>query len=312
MGYLHIDNLYKNQLILQFKTVYALEKVHGTSAHIAFNNGELRFFSGGENYEKFVTLFDKDNLLNAFTEKVGVDDRTAPADAGLGAPKARTVVVFGEAYGGKQQGMSATYGPTLRFVAFDVKIGDMWLQVEQAHDFVRGLGLEFVDYEKIEATLPEIDRCRDLPSTQAVRNGIMVPQIREGVVLRPPFEVTLNNGGRLIAKHKRDEFRETKSPRVMDPEKQQLMNDAELIADEWVTPMRLEHVIDQLIRERSNKQVEMGDMGQIIKLMTTDIYREAQGEIVSSKEVGKAIGARTVKLVKAYVDERLREQTRTV
>ncbi len=34
MGYLHIDNLYKNQTIRLFRECYALEKVHGTSAHV--------------------------------------------------------------------------------------------------------------------------------------------------------------------------------------------------------------------------------------------------------------------------------------
>src|SRR5690348_10996218 len=34
MGYLHIGNLYKTQDLLLFRECYALEKVHGTSAHI--------------------------------------------------------------------------------------------------------------------------------------------------------------------------------------------------------------------------------------------------------------------------------------
>lgn len=35
MGYLHIDNLYKAQEILAFRTCFALEKIHGTSANVA-------------------------------------------------------------------------------------------------------------------------------------------------------------------------------------------------------------------------------------------------------------------------------------
>jgi hypothetical protein len=178
--------------------------------------------------------------------------------------------------------------------------------VEQAHGFVRNLGLEFVDYEQIEATVEEVDRCRDLPSTQAARNGITEKRIREGVVLRPPFEVTLNNGERLIVKHKRDEFRETKTPRVMDPEKMVVLQVAEAIADEWVTAERFKHVVDQLLRERDHKQVEMSDAGALIKLMYTDVLREAAGEIVSTKELSKAIGAVTVKLLKASMEQRLR------
>lgn len=292
MGYLHIDNLYKNQLVMQFRRIYALEKIHGTSAHIKWQDGVLTFFSGGESHEKFVALFDELELGNKFVEKFGQDDRP--------------IIVFGEAYGGKQQGMSETYGPNLRFVAFDVKIGEMWLQVEQAHGICRGLEIEFVDYEQIEATLEEIDRCRDLPSTQATRNGILEPRIREGVVLRPPFEVTLNNGSRLIAKHKRDEFRETRSPRIVDPEKQQLLAEAGAIAEEWVTAERFKHVCDQLVREREYKRVEMSDTGSLVKLMYSDVLREGQGEIVNSKELSKAIGAATVKLLKQHIDARLR------
>jgi len=296
MGYLHVNNLYKDQQILQFRYCYAMEKLHGTSAHVRWQDGKLHFFSGGENHERFVGLFDQDNLSAAFTEKFGVDERT--------------VVVYGEAYGGRQQGMSATYGKDLKFTAFDVKIGDSWLQVEQAHGFVNSLGLEFVDYEKIEATLAEIDRCRDLPSTQAIRNGIVEPKIREGVVLRPPFEVTLNDGSRLIAKHKRDEFRETSTPRAVDPADLAILEEANLIADEWVTATRFEHVVDQLVRDRENnasRNVEMSDTRELIKLMYSDVLREAQGEIVATKDLNKVVGARTVALLKGYLDARLRE-----
>ena len=92
MGYRHIDNLYKDQTTLMFKEVYALEKLHGTSAHVSFKDGNLHFFSGGEKHENFLKVFDQELLLQKFQE--------------LGHPE---VVVFGEAYCGKQQGMSATY-----------------------------------------------------------------------------------------------------------------------------------------------------------------------------------------------------------
>ena len=57
MGYLHIRNLYQDQDILLFKECYALEKIHGTSAHIAWD-GELKFFAGGCNHDRFCALFN--------------------------------------------------------------------------------------------------------------------------------------------------------------------------------------------------------------------------------------------------------------
>ena len=106
MAYLSIDNLYKAQTILLFKECYALEKIHGTSAHITYRENQLTFFSGGSSHENFVKLFDRDKLLEKFIQ-IGQTD----------------IVVYGEAHGGKMQGMRETYGNELKFVAFEVKIG---------------------------------------------------------------------------------------------------------------------------------------------------------------------------------------------
>ena len=74
MGYMHIDNLYKNIEIMAFRECYAMEKIHGTSAHISFKPspgelsyskpGEISSFSGGEKHEKFVNLFTEDELMS--------------------------------------------------------------------------------------------------------------------------------------------------------------------------------------------------------------------------------------------------------
>jgi hypothetical protein len=48
----------------------------------------------------------------------------------------------------------------------------------------------------------------------------------------------------------------------------------------------------------------MEDTSKIIGEMVADIYREAKGEIVESKQVERAIGAKTVKLFKQYLREK--------
>jgi hypothetical protein len=70
MGYLHINNLYKDQTILIFKECYALEKIHGTSAHLSWNCKEkkVKYFSGGESNERFVKVFDNRFLVSKFLE----------------------------------------------------------------------------------------------------------------------------------------------------------------------------------------------------------------------------------------------------
>lgn len=278
MGYLHINNLYKDQTILMFRECYALEKIHGTSAHIYWKNKSVGFFSGGEKYDNFIKLFDVEKIAQLFVQEVGDCD----------------CVVYGEAYGGKCQGMSATYGKELKFVVFDVKIGDCWLDVSKAENVAQKLELEFVHYKKISTDLSEIDGERDFESVQAIRNGVGSGKLREGVVLRPLIELTKNNGERVISKHKREEFAERRNtPKIVDVDKQKVLEKAQDIAEEWVTPMRLEHVL------QSHLDVSgIEDVGKLIKYMVEDVYREAKGEIAEGREVSAAIGKRTVLLWK--------------
>lgn len=282
MGYLHIDNLYKYPDILLFKQVYALEKIHGTSAHVGWKNGELSFFSGGEKHEHFVSIFDAEALRAKFVQ--------------LNEPE---IIVHGEAYGGRCQGMSDVYGTELKFVAFDVKIGESWLNVPNAEAVAKELGFEFVSYVQCSTDLDELNKWRDAPSVQAMRNGRGAEQKREGVVLRPLIELRKNNGERIIAKHKAEEFRETATKRELgDAVRLSVLADAVKVADEWVTPMRLEHVVDKLPCDPDQSKYDVRRTGEIVKLMIDDVQRESAGEVVWSKDVAKAVGGAAAKLYK--------------
>lgn len=283
MAYMHIDNLYKTQDILLFRECYALEKIHGTSAHVSWEPEakKLSFFSGGTKHDTFLSLFDQEGLLAAFTER-------------LDSP----TVFYGEAYGGKEQGMRATYGESMKFVVFDVKMENCWLNVEAANEVALACGLEFVSFNKISTDLDRIDAERDAPSIQAIRNGIEEDKLREGVVLRPLIEVVKNNGKRIIAKHKREEFRERKSIPKVDPVKREIMEKAEAIAAEWVTPVRMDHVLGKMARP-----LDMRNTGDVIKAMVEDVCREADGLIADNKVVRRAIGASAARLYKKRVTE---------
>lgn len=290
MGYAHIENLYRRdaQDVLLFKEVYAMEKVHGTSANVPWRDGHLTFFAGGESHANFVALFDKAALTAAFQEM-----------------KQDPVVIHGEAYGGKQQGMSATYGKQLAFIAFDVHIGDKWLSVPDAEQVVQSLGLEFVPYDKVPTDLDVLDAHRDSFSVVAERRGCGTDKLREGDVLRPLVEVTKNNGERICAKHKGAAFSErVHTPRVQETSegKLQVLAEASAIAQEWVTPMRLAHVLDKLPQATGMEAVPV-----VIAAMKEDVTREGEGELVPSKEALAAIGKRTAVLFKEWLQGRLRE-----
>ena len=292
----HIENLYRPQAqtILLFKECWALEKIHGTAASVNFTSltNVISFHSGGESHEKFVALFDQEKLLQEFKN--------------LGVPNDKTVICFGEAYGGKQQGMSETYGKNLKFVIFDVQMGETFLNVPDAESVASKLGIEFVHYRKVSTDLATLDAERDAPSIQAIRNGISScvnlfgqtenPKPREGVVLRPLVEMTLNNGERIIAKHKGDTFKETATPRpVVDPSKMKTMDDANAVANEWCTANRLKNVLDKMPGHCMEK------MREIITSAQEDIKREGAGEIVWSDAVAKAISKKTVDMYKEYL-----------
>ena len=281
MGYLHIDNLYKNQDILLFKECYALEKINGTSANIKFDGDKITFSSGGEKHEIFIKLFDERKLLEKLKELF--NDK---------------VTIFGEAYGGKCQGMKNTYGLELNFAAFDVKVGDCWLNVPNAENVINKLELDFVNYHKVLTDINSLDAERDLPSVQAVKNGCGNDKLREGIILRPLIEVTKNNGSRVISKYKRKEFMETATNREVSPESLKILKDAKAIANEWVTVMRLGHVLDKL-----NNPTEIQDIPQVIGAMIEDVYREGKDEFVKSKATKRAISKRAAVLYKNKIQQ---------
>lgn len=303
MSYLHISNLYKPeaQAIFMFREVYALEKIHGTSAHITFKTNpsnpsqwQIVFSSGGEKYNNFIALFDEHKLMELFKAMNPLADRE--------------YTIYGEAYGGNQQGMSDIYGTRGKFIAFDVLIGTTWLDVPNGEKFVKDLGLEYVPWVrvpivkavdgKVETDLTFVDAERDAPSVQSVRNGITGPKPREGVVLRPIVECTRVNGDRIIAKHKGDNFCETATPRkVVDPNQMQVLSDANAIADEWMTATRLQHILDKIEGERDMKLIP-----KLIPAAQEDVRREGRGEIIWSDAVAKSIGKKAVDLYKAYLN----------
>lgn len=255
--------------------------VHNTSAHIKYRQGNLSFFSGGEQYEKFVALFDPSVLEKKFKANfLETDD----------------VIVYGEAFGGKQQGMSDIYGKQLRFLAFDVKLNDKWLDVPAAEGLAEELEIGFVPYQKGPLSLAWLDCQRDKFSSVAVAPNKM----REGIVIRPLREMFYKDGSRVIYKHKRPEFRETKTVREVNPDKAIILSGATAIAEEWVTPMRLQHVLQKV---PFNHRPE--DTGVVIKAMIEDVQREGAGEFEWSKEVSKAVSRQTVKLLKEMAEERL-------
>jgi len=286
MSYMSIENLYKNQMPMLFKRVWATEKIHGTSAHVKYDPEvkKLTFFPGGADYLVFASLFNYEELYKMMEERWGT----------------KKVTLYGEHYGGKIMGMSATYGPKNRFVLFEVQIGDVWLSFEKVIIIGAALGIDVVPGRIADATIEALTAERERPSEQAVKCGIIEPKMREGIVIRPLVEMRMNNDERVIAKYKNDIFKETTTVREVDPNQQVILTEAEKIADEWVTEMRLTHVLDKLGNPNADK-----DIPNVLKAMREDIVKESTGEIIMSQEASKAISKKTAIMYRERLQKKL-------
>ena len=93
----------------------------------------------------------------------------------------------------------------------------------------------------------------------------------------------------------------------MDAEQLAVLTAADEIAAEWVTEMRLSHVLGGIVTDGEALGIE--SMGTIIKAMLADIEAESVGEVEMSKPARKAISKRTVAMFKALLRAELRETT---
>jgi len=303
MGYMHILSLYKCPFFFEnFKEVYAMEKIHGTSTWITYiPNEKLKYHSGGEKNNDFKALFNEE-FLEKKLDQISLANNWS------------IIKIHGEGYGGKQQGMCKTYGAKLRFIVFDIFVSSnlsceckstnqsceekssKFLDVPDAEKIAIELGLEFVDYHRGPNTPEWIEQQSNLESTQAIRNGMDHGKPREGIVVKPINELYVDNK-RMIFKHKNAEFWEIKSARPLG-QRLQIMDDAIQITNEWVTAQRFNHVIDRLLQTKDDKTIKKSDMKPILDLMIEDVHRESEGEVVWSIDVEKDIRAATGKMFK--------------
>ena len=289
MSYRHILNLYANKEILLFKQCYALEKVDGTSSNIRYlaEQDKLSFFHGGSSRELFLANFNEAVLLEQFRANH------------VEYPTVKDLIIYGEAYGGKLQGRSSTYGKDLKFIAFEVCIDGEFLGVLEAEKLALKFGQEFVPYKLIDTTEEAINAEMMADSEVAIRRGTGPGKMREGIVLRPVVELIHPNGGRVICKHKREEFKERQhQPKFTDETQLKVLEEAKEIVEEWVVMERLKHVLDAFT------EPNIKDSNKVIQAMTEDVLREAGSEVVDSKAFRKELGKETMRLFKAWLYHR--------
>lgn len=286
MGYMKIENLYKNQEVLKYDPLWVMEKIHGTSTHIHWDLAGVSYFHGGASKDGFKAIFNHELLKHKFA---------------MHFPSS-TITIYGEGYGGKVQKMTHVYGKELRFIAFDVKVNGEWKDLPIAHNICEVLGLDFVPYKLVPPTLEVLNELRDAPSVLSSRLGISNNGMREGIVIKPFHETVNEHGNRVIAKHKQQWASENKSTREVDPTKKTLYKNAVDIANEWVVPMRLIHVLDKI-----GNPIDITATRKVVEAVIDDVIAEAGDEVENTAINRREIGKLAARLYKEYIQEKLLE-----
>lgn len=299
MGYLHIDNLNAAKKILHNKKLFVQEKIHGTSARVTFHaqsNGAVEMNASG-------------GCVSGSTFGAVISVLVAPLDSVarvMAELNAKHLVVYGEAFGGKVNGMGKTYGPNIHFWAFDVQVDGRWLEIPHAALVSKSLGLPFIPYVEVGSDILELDRLRDLDSVIAAQIFPEGDHRNEGIVIKGHVEP---DGTRAIAKHKQAWACEKGVAAVIDPERQTRIEQAEVYALMWVNEMRVEHVVDHILRDLTparEKKLTKRDIPIFIAEIVRDVRQEAFDEgnsLPLMEEVDKEIARRGVTLFCKWLEK---------
>ena len=163
------------------------EKVDGTNIRIGLQDVEGRYrqyFLGGRTDRAQIPA-----PLVEYIHALGLREKLPEHFDG-------PVMLYGEGYGGSIQKAGATYGNPQRFVLFDVKVGDYWLDRENVNDVAQKLRI---------ASVPVIGRGALAEAMSAVKSGLRSTWGEfeaEGLVCRPVVPMFTRHGERVIVKVK--------------------------------------------------------------------------------------------------------------
>lgn len=153
-----------------------------------------------EEVELLKKIGDKDKLLEAFTRIKEDGTREEPEVE---------CIIFGETYGRGMQAPGGRYCKDhLKFICFDIKIGNTWLKRDAVIDICDKLDIQVVPYLG-DMTLDEAIEMVKKGFTSEVSEDPTL--IAEGIVLRAPLGILDRMGRRIITKVKYKDFQDLKN-----------------------------------------------------------------------------------------------------
>lgn len=173
------------------------EKVDGTNIRIMFRNIDVLELSfGGKTDNAQIST----KLINWLNNTLEVNDFVDTFGSTEG------VCLYGEGYGAGIQKGGGNYSPDQKFILFDVKIGDFWLERKNIEDIASKLSLDVVPLLEPAYTLEQMIRYVAEWQHYAPASSIGNASI-EGYVGTPLVPLFARNGDRIITKIKYKDFK---------------------------------------------------------------------------------------------------------
>ncbi|MFA4875100.1 MAG: RNA ligase family protein [bacterium] len=309
--YPHIENIDEVPAIFELPEVIVTEKVHGSAMRIGLIDGRLRF--GGRKLD-FNDIRPESKEGQGFVSWVldtGLEKRIETTFAG------HDVILYGEWHGSGtpskewpqiQKGIRYIKGNDFR--VFDIRLNGKYLPQDEIPAWAAKVGLK---------TTPVLFRGRpdaqifnnliDTMSRVGCENGIDDPENTiEGIVVRPIEMQWDAKGNPVMAKYKVGKWAErasaTKHPRTLAKERP-IIPGAKEFAEEFVTPVRLDHVLDQLREEQI--PIDVSSLGEVMKRMGQDIKREGANALADARLEWKDVSPFVTHLTKNLFSRYLKE-----
>lgn len=191
-----IEGKYRNkeiEYIKDNKWIFT-EKIDGTNIRVYWDGHKVQFYGRTDRAQI------PQDLVNKLIEKFGGEINEEIFEQKFGETE---VILIGEGYGKKIQGVGSLYNPDgVNFILFDVIIADNYQPRESIEDIAKTFNIDTAPIV-LEGTIQEaIDYVRTKPMSKIGKAS------SEGVVGRPVIELQSRTGKRLICKIKVNDFKE--------------------------------------------------------------------------------------------------------
>ena len=274
--YSSIDNLTSKSDILNYECVVT-EKIHGTNARFGISS------------EDGILVGSRNNIVHKGSELLNNQHDGHYGFVGWVLNQHELLsqiatvypdhIFYGEWCGSNiQKGIK--YCNEKELYIFDIKDENgVYLDWDNVIHACTILGLNHVP-EIVRGIIPveELTRMLDQVSVVGKRNGFTDPDnTQEGFVIKTLKTQYDNRGNRMIAKYKSEKWAEkakAPKPKLLDPEKLKLHEEARIFAESVTTLGKITTIIDHIVRDSGNEELSMKRTPEFLKEFVNDVMKD--------------------------------------